>query len=97
MCLYATSVFVWVPKGTYINLNYEQELINNLTEGNLFKAFATAFMLDHLPSDVDSSFSNEWENYYYDRVRNLPCSACKAHFDLSVPVGTFIFVHVHLI
>ena len=32
-----TSVFVWAPTGTYINRNYEQELINNLTEGNLFK------------------------------------------------------------
>ena len=46
----ATSVFVWVPTGTYINRNYEQDLINNLSEGNLFKAFAAAFMLDHLPN-----------------------------------------------
>ena len=73
-----------MPTGTYINQNYEQDLINNLTEGNLFKAFAATFMLDHLPSDIDSSFSNGWGEYYYDRVRNLTCSACKAQFDLSV-------------
>ena len=35
-----TSVFVWVPTGTYIRQNYEQDLIDNLTEGNLFKAFS---------------------------------------------------------
>ena len=65
-----TSVFVWVPTGTYINRNYEQNLTNNLTEGNLFKTFGAAFMLNHLPSDVESSFSNKWEEYYYKRVRN---------------------------
>ena len=68
-----TSVFVWVPTGTYINKNYEQDLINNFTEGNLFKAFSAAFMLDHLPNDVDSSLCNEWEDYYYKKVRNVTC------------------------
>ena len=56
------------PTGTYINRNYEQDLINNLTEGNLFKAFGAAFMLNHLLGDVDSSLSNEWEEYYYNRI-----------------------------
>ena len=68
----ATSIFVWVPTGTYINRNYEKDLVNNLTEGNLFKAFAAAFMLDYLPNDVDISFSNEWEEYYYARVSPVP-------------------------
>ena len=41
-------------------------------------------MLNHLPNNLSSSFSNEWEEYYYSRVRNLTCSVCKAKFDLSV-------------
>ena len=41
-------------------------------------------MPDHLPNDVDSSFSNEWEEYYYTRVRNLTGSSCKAKFELSI-------------
>ena len=70
--------------GTYINKNYEQDLINNLTEGNLFKAFSTAFMLDHLPNDVDLYLCNEWEEYYYQRARNITCSSCKIKFELGV-------------
>ena len=80
----ATSVFVWVPTGTYINKKYEQDLINNLTEGNLFKTFSAAFMLDHLPNDVDSSLCNEWEEYYYEKVRNVICPSCKVKFELRV-------------
>ena len=80
----ATSVFVWVPTGTYINRNYEQDLINSLTEGNLFKAFAAAFMLNRLPNDIDSSLSNEWEEYYYARARDMTCSSCVAKFELSL-------------
>ena len=73
----ATSVLVWVPTGTYINKNYEQDLINSLTEGNLFKAFSAEFMLTHLPNDMDLSLCNEWEEYYYQRVRNITYSSCK--------------------
>ena len=79
-----TSVFVWVPTGTYISKNYEQDLINSLTEGNLFKAFSAAFMLDHLPNDIDASLSNEWEAYYYEKARKLLCSSCKVNFELSL-------------
>ena len=39
-----TDVFVWVPIGVYINKNYEQELIINLTNDDLHMAFACAFM-----------------------------------------------------
>ena len=32
----ATSVFVWVSTGTYINRNYEQDLINSLTSVRIY-------------------------------------------------------------
>ena len=64
-----TSVFLWVPTGTYININYEQDLIGSPIDGDLHKPFAAAFMLDHMPNDVDLSLCNEREEYYV-RVRN---------------------------
>ena len=69
---------------TYINKICEQDLINSLTEGNLFKAFSAAFMLNHLPNEVDLSLFNEWEEYYYQRARNISCSSCKIKFELGV-------------
>ena len=64
-----TSVFVWVPIGTYISKNYEQDLINSLTEGNLFKAFSAAFMLDHLPNDIDYDYYEKQEISYVPLAR----------------------------
>ena len=77
-----TSVFVWVPTGTYIRQNYEQDLIDNLTEGNLFKAFSAAFMLNHLLNDIDLSLCNEWETYYYEKARNASCCSCNINLKL---------------
>ena len=88
-----TSVFVWVPTGTYIRQNYEQDLIDNLTEGNLFKAFSAAFMLNHLPNDIDLSLCNEWETYYYEKARNASCCSCNINFEISV---LFITICGHL-
>ena len=73
-----------MPTGTYINKNYEQDLINSLTEGNLFRSFSTTFMLNHLPNYVDSSLCNECNEYYYERARNICCSFYKVKFELTV-------------
>ena len=80
----STAGFVWVPTGVYINKNYEQMLITNLTNDNLHMAFACAFMLEHLPNDMYLSFSSDLEEYYYQRVKDMYCSSYKLTFEIDV-------------
>ena len=80
----STAVFVWIPKGIYLKQNYEQDLLSYLTNNDLHMAFASAFMLDRLPNHLHMSFSTEWEEYFYQRMKDMYCSSCKLKIDIHL-------------
>ena len=79
----STSGFVWIATGVYINLNYEQDLITHRTNENLHNTFACAFMLKQVPNHVDLSLCSNWDDYYYQRLREMYCSSCKLNFKID--------------
>ena len=80
----STAVFLWIPKGVYLKSNYEQDLLQHLTNNDLHMAFASAFMLDRLPNPLDQSFSKEWEEYYCKRMTDMYCSCCKIKIEIDL-------------
>ena len=79
----SAAVFVWIPKGVYLKPNYEQDLLFYLTNNDVHMAFASTFMLDRLPNHLDLSFSTNWEEYYYQRMKDMYCS-CKLKFEIDL-------------
>ena len=78
-----TSLFTWVPTSMYMNTNYEQLLIEALTNRDLEMAFGCAFFLGKTPDDVETMIAPQWATYYQQRATHLSCACCKIDLPLT--------------
>ena len=79
----ATSLFTWVPTSLYVNTNYDQLLIEALTNRDFEMAFGCAFFLGKTPDEVENMIALQWGAYYQEHVGNMTCSCCKIDLPLA--------------